>query len=167
MSLQTSYEYNINGQAADQRSINLSGVGHAEGERSLVERLGAPSMGKSIIDLSPVAIVGLDLAKHVFQGHGVDVRAALWSPLRSSATNCLSFSLVAALPGWARGQRIGAARARELITLGHEACVMPSAYVRRYIRRQKNDASDAAAICEAVTRPSMRFVSVRFASRHQ
>ena len=51
--------------------------------------------------------------------------------------------------------------ARELIRLGHEARMMPPAYVKPYARRQKNDAADAAAICEAVTRPSMRFVGVR------
>jgi transposase len=51
--------------------------------------------------------------------------------------------------------------ARELIKLGHEARMMPPAYVKPYIRRQKNDAADAAAICEAVTRPSTRFVAVR------
>jgi transposase len=51
--------------------------------------------------------------------------------------------------------------ARELMALGHKARIMPPAYVKPYIRRQKNDASDAAAICEAVTRPSMRFVGVR------
>ena len=50
---------------------------------------------------------------------------------------------------------------RELIKLGHDARMMPPAYVKPYIRRQKNDASDASAICEAVTRPSMRFVGVR------
>jgi len=47
------------------------------------------------------------------------------------------------------------------MALGHEARIMPPAYVKPYIRRQKNDASDAAAICEAVTRPAMRFVGVR------
>ena len=51
--------------------------------------------------------------------------------------------------------------ARELIKLGHEARMMPPAYVKPYICRQKNDASDASAICEAVTQPSMRFVAVR------
>lgn len=51
--------------------------------------------------------------------------------------------------------------ARELIRLGHDARLMPPAYVKPYVRRQKNDAADAAAICEAVTRPSMRFVTVR------
>ena len=50
---------------------------------------------------------------------------------------------------------------RELIKLGHDARLMPPAYVKAYVRRQKNDAADAAAICEAVTRPSMRFVAVR------
>ena len=51
--------------------------------------------------------------------------------------------------------------ARELIKLGHDARMMPPAYVKPYVRRQKNDAADAAGICEAVTRPSMRFVGVR------
>jgi transposase len=51
--------------------------------------------------------------------------------------------------------------ARELNKLGHEARMMPPAYVKPYIRRQKNDAADAEAICEAVTRPTMRFVGVR------
>jgi transposase len=51
--------------------------------------------------------------------------------------------------------------ARELIKLGHDARMMPPAYVKSYVRRQKNDAADAAGICEAVTRPSMRFTGVR------
>jgi transposase len=57
----------------------------------------------------------------------------------------------------------GSARywARELIRLGHQARIMPPAYVKPYVRRQKNDAADAAAICEAVARPSMRLVAVR------
>jgi transposase len=60
-----------------------------------------------------------------------------------------------------RGRVRGLWRGRELIALGHEARMMPPAYVKPCIRRQKNDAADAAAICEAVTRPSMRFVGVR------
>jgi hypothetical protein len=51
--------------------------------------------------------------------------------------------------------------ARELIKLGHDARMMPPAYIKPYVRRQKNDAADAARICEAVTRPSMRFAGVR------
>jgi transposase len=48
-----------------------------------------------------------------------------------------------------------------LVKLGHDARLMPPSYVKAYVRRQKNDAADAAAICEAVTRPSMRFVPIR------
>jgi transposase len=51
--------------------------------------------------------------------------------------------------------------ARELLKLGHDVRIMPAAYVKPYVRRQKNGAADAAGICEAVTRPSMRFISVR------
>jgi transposase len=49
---------------------------------------------------------------------------------------------------------------RKLMALGHDIRLMPPAYVKPYVKRQKNDAADAAAICEAVTRPSMRFVKV-------
>jgi len=72
--------------------------------------------------------------------------------------------LFASLPRSAIGlEACGSAHhwARELIKLGHDARMMPPAYVKPYIRRQKNDAADAAAICEAATRPSMRFVAVR------
>jgi transposase len=55
--------------------------------------------------------------------------------------------------------------AREISALGHEARLMPPSYVKAYVRRQKNDAADAEAICEAVTRPSMRFVLVKSAER--
>jgi transposase len=55
--------------------------------------------------------------------------------------------------------------AREIAALGHEVRLMPPAYVKAYVRRQKNDAADAAAICEAVTRPSMRFVPVKSVER--
>ena len=51
--------------------------------------------------------------------------------------------------------------ARELIALGHDVRLMPPAYVKAYVKRNKNDAADAEAICEAVTRPSMRFVPVK------
>lgn len=59
------------------------------------------------------------------------------------------------------GLRVLTLLGRELIALGHDARLMPPAYVKPYVRRQKNDATDAAAICEAVTRPSMRFAEVR------
>ena len=90
------------------------------------------------------------------------LRGALWSPKAMRRNKLLEFfaSLPACLVGL---EASGSAHhwARELIRLGHEARMMPPAYVNPYARRQKNDAADAAAICEAVTRPSMRFVGVR------
>ena len=119
-------------------------------------------MGKSIIDLSGVTTVGLDLAKQVFQVHCVDAlgRVVVAESIRRS--KLLEF--FASLPRCVVGlEACGSAHhwARELIKLGHDARMMPPAYVKPYVRRQKNDAADAAAICEAVTRPSMRFVGVR------
>src|ERR1700759_961722 len=119
-------------------------------------------MGKSITDLSSVTTVGLDLAKHVFQVHGADASGRVVVAKAIRRNKLLEF--FASLPPCLVGlEASGSAHhwARELIKLGHDARMMPPAYVKPYIRRQKNDASDAAAICEAVTRPSMRFVGVR------
>ena len=119
-------------------------------------------MGKLIPDLSSVTAVGLDLAKHVFQVHCVDASGRVVAAKAIRRKHLLEF--FASLPRCLVGlEASGSAHhwARELITLGHEVRMMPPAYVKPYIRRQKNDASDAAAICEAVTRPMMRFVGVR------
>ena len=119
-------------------------------------------MGKSIADLSLVATVGLDLAKHVFQVHAVDADGNIVVVTSLKRKDVLAF--FASLPPCLVGlEACGSAHhwARELIKLGHDARLMPPAYVKAYVRRQKNDAADAAAICEAVTRPSMRFVAVR------
>jgi transposase len=119
-------------------------------------------MGKSITDLSSVATVGLDLAKHVFHVRGVDASGRVVVAKAIRRNKLLEF--FASLPPCLVGLEASSSAhhwARELIKLGHEARMMPPAYVKPYIRRQKNDASDAAAICEAVTRPSMRFVGVR------
>src|SRR6202034_92135 len=103
--------------------------------------------------------VGLDLAKHVFQIHRVDASGCVVIAKAMRRTKLLEF--FASLPSCLVGlEASGSAHhwARELIKLVHEARMMPPAYVKPYIRRQKND---AAAICEAVMRPSMRFVGVR------
>ena len=119
-------------------------------------------MGKSTTDLSTVTTVGLDLAEHVFQVHGVDALGQVVVAKAMRRNKPLEFfaSLPACLVGL---EASGSAHhwARELIKLGHEARMMLPAYVKPYVRRQKNDSADAAAICEAVTRPSMRFVGVR------
>jgi transposase len=119
-------------------------------------------MGKIGTDLRSVTTVGLDLAKHVFQLHAADAagRTVIATALRRK--DVLSF--FAALPPCRVGlEACGSAHhwARELVKLGHDARLMPPAYVKAYVRRQKNDAADAAAICEAVARPSMRFVPIR------
>src|ERR1700677_3725165 len=119
-------------------------------------------MGKSITDLSSVTTVGLDLAKHIFQVHCVDASGCV--VLNKSVRRNRLLEFFVSLPGSVVGlEACGSAHhwARELIKLGHDARMMPPAYVKPYVRRQKNDAADAAAICEAVTRPSMRFVAVR------
>src|ERR1700678_1838301 len=119
-------------------------------------------MGKSITDLSSVTTVGLDLAKHVFQVHCVDASGRV--VVAKSVRRNKLFEFFASLPPCLVGlEASGSAHhwPREMVKLGHDARMMPPAYVKPYVRRQKNDASDAAAICEAVTRPSMRFVCVR------
>lgn len=109
-----------------------------------------------------ISTIGLDLAKHVFQVHGVDAAGQVVIRRQLRRNQVLSF--FSALPPCLVGlEACGSAHhwARELQALGHEVRLMPPAYVKPYVRRQKNDAADAAAICEAVTRPSMRFVPVK------
>ena len=119
-------------------------------------------MGKSITDLSSVTTVGLDLAKHVFQVHAVDAEGRIVTTRSLRRKDVLAF--FECLPSCLVGmEACGSAHhwGRQLMKLGHDVRLMPPAYVKAYVRRQKNDAADAAAICEAVTRPSMRFVPVR------
>jgi transposase len=119
-------------------------------------------MGRSITNLSSVTTVGLDLAKHAFQVHSVGASGRVVFAKAIRRNKLLEF--FASLPPCLVGlEACGSADhwARELIKLGHDARMMPPAYVKPYIRRQKNDASDASAICKAVTRPSMRFVGLR------
>jgi transposase len=116
--------------------------------------------------MEDVAVVGVDLAKSVFQVHGIDARGQVVLRKRLSRAKLLSF--FEKLPRCLVGMETCASAnywARELIALGHEVRLMPPQYVKPYLKRSKNDASDAEAICEAVTRPTMRFVGVK--SREQ
>jgi transposase len=109
-----------------------------------------------------VATIGLDLAKHVLQVHGVDAAGKV--VLRRRLRRAQAAEFFAALPPCLVGvEACGTAHhwARVIRSLGHEVRLMPPQYVKAYVRRGKNDAADAAAICEAVTRPSMRFVPVK------
>lgn len=110
--------------------------------------------------------IGLDLAKSVFQVHGVDAcgRAVIRKKLRRAEV----LKFFQALPPCLVGMEACATAhhwARELAVFGHEVRLMAPAYVKAYVRRQKNDAADAEAICEAVQRPTMRFVPVKSAER--
>ena len=106
-----------------------------------------------------ITTIGLDLAKHVFQVHGVDVTGNVVLKRRLRRAEVLVF--FARLPPCLIGMEACSAAhywARELITLGHEVRLIPPSYVKPYVRRNKNDSADAAAICEAVSRPSMRLM---------
>jgi transposase len=109
-----------------------------------------------------IATIGLDIAKNVFQLHGVDRsgRIVLRKALRRSQVPGFFSTLPPCLIGM---EACATAHhwARTLMTFDHDVRLIPPAYVKPYLRRQKNDAADAAAICEAVTRPSMRFVPVK------
>jgi transposase len=109
-----------------------------------------------------ITTIGLDLAKQVFQIHGVDEAGDLVVTRRLRRAQVITY--FASLPPCLIGLEACATAhfwARELRSLGHEVRLMPPQYVKAYVKRGKNDAADAAAICEAVTRPSMRFVPVK------
>ncbi len=110
--------------------------------------------------------VGLDTAKHVFQLHGVDEseQPILRRQLRRGEVE----RFFAKLPPTRIGlEACGAAHhwARVLRALGHAVVLLPPQYIKPYVKRGKNDALDAAAICEAMSRPSMRFVPVKSAEQ--
>src|SRR6201987_5813922 len=111
---------------------------------------GEPSMGE-------VRTIGLDLAKHVFQVHGVDAEGA--TVLRKQLRRAQVLAFFSRLPRCLVGMEACATAhywARELSALGHEVRLMPAQYVKGYVKRNKNDAADAEPICEAVVRPTIR-----------
>src|SRR5258707_2673718 len=112
--------------------------------------------------MQAVTTIGLDIAKSVFQIHGVDaagnviIRRQLKRryvlPFFQKLSPCLvGIEACASAHHWSR----------ELQALGHTVKLMPPAYVKPYVKRHKNDAADAEAICEAVTRANMRFVATK------
>src|SRR5690348_9217472 len=113
-----------------------------------------------------ITTIGLDLAKRVLQVHAVDAAGRV--VVRKALRRAQVLPFFAKLPPCLVGmEACGTSHhwARELIRLGHEVRLMPPAYVKPYVKRGKTDAADAEAICEAVTRPTMRFVPVK--SREQ
>lgn len=113
-----------------------------------------------------ITTIGIDIAKSVFQLHGVDEagkvvlrkklrRSAVLDTFRDMAPCLVGMEACATAHYWAR----------EISALGHQVKLMPPAYVKPFVKRQKNDMADAEAICEAVSRPTMRFVPVKSADR--
>jgi transposase len=112
--------------------------------------------------MGEVSTIGLDIAKAVFQVHGVDVDGTVVIRKRISRVKMLEFfaglgPCLIGIEACPSAHHWG----RELAGLGHTVRLMPPSYVKAYLKRSKNDANDAAAICEAVTRPSMRFVAIK------
>jgi transposase len=112
--------------------------------------------------MGEVSTIGVDIAKSVFQVHGVDTEGTVVVRKRIGRAKVLDF--FAGLPPCLVGMEACATAhqwARQLKKLGHDVRLMPPTYVKAYVKRGKNDAADAAAICEGVTRPSMRFVPIK------
>ena len=113
-----------------------------------------------------ITTIGLDLAKRVFQVHAVDASGDV--VVRKALRRSQVLPFFTKLPPCLIGiEACGTSHhwTRELTKLGHEVRMMPPAYVKPYVKRGKNDAVDAEAICEAVTRPTMRFVAMKSAEQ--
>ena len=109
-----------------------------------------------------ITTIGLDIAKNVFQVHGID--AAEKVVVRKQLRRGQILGFFEALPRCLVGMEACATShcwARELTKLGHQVRLMPAKDVKAYVKRNKNDAADAEAICEAVRRPTMRFVQIK------
>jgi transposase len=112
--------------------------------------------------MQSITTIGLDLAKSVFQVHGVDGDGAV--VVRRTLRRSQVLDFFRKLPPCLVGLEACASShhwAREIVALGHDARMIPPIYVKAYVKRGKTDAADAEAICEAVARPTMRFVPIK------
>jgi transposase len=113
-----------------------------------------------------ITTIGLDIAKNVFQVHGIDAKEKV--VVRKQLRRSQVIAFFKALPPCLVGMEACASAhywARELTKLGHKVRLMPAKDVKAYLKRNKNDAADAEAICEAVRRPTMRFVQIKSAEQ--
>ena len=112
--------------------------------------------------MNEVITIGVDLAKNVFQVHGVDAEGGVIFRRQLRRGQVLPFfkkqpACLVGMEACATSHHWG----REIEALGHSVRLMPPSYVKPYVKRNKNDMADAEAICEAVTRPTMRFVEIK------
>ncbi len=112
--------------------------------------------------MTEVTTIGIDIAKNVFQIHGVDAAGEVVIRRQLRRRQVLAFfrkqpSCLVGMEACATAHHW----AREIAALGHAVKLMPPRYVKPYVKRNKNDAADAEGICEAVTRPTMRFVAIK------
>ena len=112
--------------------------------------------------MQPATTIGLDIAKNIFQVHGVAADGSVVLRRRLRRAQVLTFfarqpRCLVGIEACATAHHWG----RELMKLGHDVRLMPACYVKPYVKRNKTDAADAEAICEAVTRPTMRFVPIK------
>jgi transposase len=112
--------------------------------------------------VTTVSTIGLDIAKHVFQAHGADASGQAVFRKKITRTKLIGFlssqpRCLIALEACGGSHYWG----REISKLGHTVRLIPPSYVKPFVKRQKNDAADAEAICEASRRPSMRFVAIK------
>src|SRR5437588_1367207 len=113
-----------------------------------------------------ITTIGLDIAKNVFQVHGIDSNEKVVVRKQLRRSQVLAFFKT--LPPCLIGMEACATAhywARELTKLGHRVRLMPAKDVKAYVKRNKNDTADAEAICEAVRRPTMRFVQIKSAEQ--
>ncbi|MDH4012308.1 MAG: IS110 family transposase, partial [Desulfobacterales bacterium] len=112
--------------------------------------------------MNDITTIGLDTAKSVFQVHGVDAHGEVVLRRKLKRRQVLAF-FAKLPPGLVGIEACGASHywSRELTKVGHTVRLIPPRYVKPYVKSQKNDATDAEAICEAVTRPNMRFVPTK------
>src|ERR1700693_4160866 len=113
-----------------------------------------------------VTTIGLDIAKNMFQVHGINAKEKVVVRKQLRRSQVIAF-FKALAPCLIRMEACATAHywARELRQLGHEVCLRPAKDVKAYLKRNKNDAADAEAICEAVRRPTMRFVRIKSAEQ--
>ena len=112
--------------------------------------------------MAKVCIIGLDLAKNTVQAHGADGGGVVMFRRKMARSKLLEFLAsfdprVVAMEACAGAHHWG----RAIMRLGHEVRLIAPSYVKPFVKRQKNDAADAEAICEAAMRPTMRFVAVK------